>query len=312
MTAFDIQKINDISFFADNRLPAHSDHHAYHSRQAALAGADDFRHSLNGQWKFAYAASPADTVAGFEQLDFDCYEWADIRVPGSIQTQGYDTPQYVNVQYPWDGKEMVQPGQAPQRFNPVGHYVSYFTVPSHLAGKPLFISFQGVENAFALWLNGRYVGYSTDGFTPAEFDLTPYLTTGENKLAVQVFKWTAASWVEDQDFFRFSGIFRDVYLYTVAKIHLADLKLQTRIADDFQSAELVADLQVQAQAPGSMRLVLKSDDQTVAATELTLSTDQAIHVTLPIAIPASGVLRIPISTPSRSSYATHLAKWSSM
>jgi len=285
MTAFDIQKINDISFFADNRLPAHSDHHAYHSRQAALAGADDFRHSLNGQWKFAYAASPADTVAGFEQLDFDCYEWADIRVPGSIQTQGYDTPQYVNVQYPWDGKEMVQPGQAPQRFNPVGHYVNYFSVPEYLAGKPLFISFQGVESALALWLNGTYVGYSTDGFTAAEFDLTPYLTAGENKLAVQVFKWTAASWVEDQDFFRFSGIFRDVYLYTVPEVHLADLKIQTQLADGFLSAELVADLLVQAQAPGSVRLALLADDQAVAATEMPLPAGETLHVTLTVQNP---------------------------
>ncbi|NCB00383.1 MAG: beta-galactosidase, partial [Clostridia bacterium] len=280
-----MQKINDIRFFADNRLPAHSDHQAYPTRQAALAGSDDFRHSLNGMWKFAYGASPAAAVAGFEQLDYDCHEWADIRVPGSIQTQGYDIPQYVNVQYPWDGKETVLPGQAPQRFNPVGHYVSYFTVPTHLAGKPLFISFQGVESAFALWLNGTYVGYSTDGFTPAEFDLTPYLTTGENKLAVQVFKWTAASWVEDQDFFRFSGIFRDVYLFTIPEAHLADLKIQTQVTEDFQTAELVADLQVQTRGQGSVRLALLAGGQAVAATEMSLPAGETLHVTLPVPNP---------------------------
>lgn len=283
MPVFDCQKINNLQFFADNRLPAHSDHHAYPSQQAARLNQDEFRQSLNGVWKFAYAANLESVIAGFEKPDFNCRHWADIRVPGSIQLQGYDVPQYVNVQYPWDGKETVQPGQAPQHFNPVAHYVYHFTVPSRFRGKPLFISFQGVESAMALWLNGTYVGYSTDAFTPAEFDLTPFLQDGENKLAVQVFKWTAASWGEDQDFFRFSGIFRDVYLYTIPDVHLDDIRIQTRLAEDFQQAELTADLKVRG--PGSVRLTLTSMDSVIARTGILPVLDGSVHLSLPVQSP---------------------------
>ena len=141
----------------------------------------------------------------------------DIYVPAHIQMEGYDVPQYANVQYPWEGHEELHPGQIPERFNPVGSYVKYFHVPENMKGKRVFISFQGAESGLALWLNGTFVGYSEDSFTPSEFELTEYLKEGENKLAAQVFKWTASSWCEDQDFFRFSGIYRDVYLYTVRR-----------------------------------------------------------------------------------------------
>lgn len=209
MSTFDYTKVKDPTFFQENRLPAHSDHKS-----------DIPKCSLNGLWKFAYAPNYKVSAHGFEAADYDCKCWADIRVPAHIQMEGYDIPQYVNLQYPWDGREEVKPGEIPERFNPVGQYVKYFTVPEGLKGKPLYISFQGVESAFALWMNGAYVGYSEDTFTPSEFDLTPYVKEGENKLAVLVFKWCGGSFCEDQDFFRFSGIFREVYLYTVPKVHV--------------------------------------------------------------------------------------------
>ena len=172
-------------------------------------------------------------------MDMDCHFWDTIRVPAHIQMEGYGVPQYVNTQYPWDGSEEVRPGEIPEDFNPVASYVKYFRLPENMKKGPVFISFQGVESGFALWLNGTYIGYSEDSFTPSEFDLSEVIDReGENKLAVQVFRFTAGSWCEDQDFFRFSGIFRDVYLFTVPQVHVRDLKIQTNLDDAYTDAVL--------------------------------------------------------------------------
>jgi beta-galactosidase len=153
--------------------------------------------------------------------------------------EGYDKPQYVNVQYPWDGHEVIEPGEIPTRFNPTASYVKYFTISKSFEGKRIFVSFQGVESGFALWCNGVYIGYGADTFTPTEFEITDALTEGENKLAVQVYKWTSGSWCEDQDFFRFSGIFRSVYLYAIPEAHVSDIKLKTLFKDgDYSKSNL--------------------------------------------------------------------------
>ncbi|MBO7711795.1 MAG: beta-galactosidase, partial [Lachnospiraceae bacterium] len=235
-TVFNYQIVKDPEIFEQNRLPAHSDHLFYRNRPG------DCEYCLNGLWKFAYAKNYEQSIKGFEAPDYDCHGWDQIPVPAHIQLQGYDTPQYVNTQYPWDGHEDVRPGQIPVRYNPTASYVKYFDVPQHMKGLPLFISFRGVESAFALWLNGQYVGYSEDSFTPADFDLTPYITEGENKLAVQVFKWCSGSWCEDQDFFRFSGIFRDVVLYVRPACHIEDLRIRTVLDDTYREASLELDL----------------------------------------------------------------------
>ncbi len=235
---FDYSLVKKPEFFKENRLEAHSDHKYYKDMEHLRAGDDSFRHSLNGLWKFAYAVNYQSSVKGFEKAEFDCRGWEDIVVPAHIQMEGYDRPQYVNTQYPWEGSEEVCPGQIPERFNPVANYVKYFYVPENMHDRPVFISFQGVESAMALWCNGSYVGYSEDSFTPSEFELTPFLRQGENKLAVTVFKWCAGSWCEDQDFFRFSGIFRDVYLYTIPEVHIYDIGIKARLEDDLQTGEL--------------------------------------------------------------------------
>lgn len=226
MGSFDYEKVKDPEFFGENRMKAHADHVYYASMEELERGESSFRYSLNGLWKFHYAKNPGSAVAGFEAPDYDCRPWDDIRVPAHIQLEGYDAPQYANVQYPWDGREELTDLEIPERFNPCASYVKYFAVPPHMQGQKLYISFQGVESGMALWLNGKYVGYSEDSFTPSEFDLTPYVTDGENKLAVQVFKWTSSSWCEDQDFYRFSGIFRDVFLFTMPSVHLYDISVR--------------------------------------------------------------------------------------
>ncbi len=255
-----IDWLSDVNVFAVNRLPAHSDHTYYETVEEAKNGAAmKLRYSLNGNWKFAYSINPTLRPEKFYQLDYDCGSWGDITVPGHIQLQGYGKPQYVNTMYPWDGHNEIRPPEIPEDHNPVGSYVKYFQVP-HMVNKPVYISFQGVESAFYVWLNGKFVGYSEDSFTPAEFDLTPFLAEGENKLAVEVYQRSTGSWLEDQDFWRFSGIFRDVYLYTIPEIHVSDLHVRQELNNDFTSGTLTAELSFLEAVPDKAKVIVELHD----------------------------------------------------
>ena len=232
-----------------NREKAHSDH-TYTTKDGNL------RQSLNGTWKFNYTEHPDSRPADFYKTDFDVTSFDDIIVPGHIQLQGYDKPQYVNTQYPWEGHEQLVPPQIPKKRNPVGSYVKFFDVDKELLSKETFISFQGVETAIYVWLNGEFVGYSEDSFTPSEFNITPYLKEKNNKLAVEVYRYSTASWLEDQDFWRFSGIFRDVYLYAVPEIHVRDMKV---IADyDYENGNgiLATELDIIGDSDYEIKLTL--------------------------------------------------------
>lgn len=259
MPDFSYEQVKNPQYFVEGRLDAHSDHVCYADRQEAAAKKTSLRYSLDGIWKFHYARNYAQTVQGFEQPDYDCHPWADIRVPAHIQMEGYDIPQYVNVQYPWDGREEIWTDEIPSEFNPTASYVKYFTLPQHFSGNPVYISFQGAESAIALWLNGQFVGYSEDSFTPADFELTPYLKEGENKLAATVFKWSSGSWCEDQDFYRFSGIYRSVFLYTVPKTHVWDIKTEPVVAEDLLHADLK--LALKTQGAGSVHVKVSDGSQ---------------------------------------------------
>ncbi len=278
------EKIKNPLFYGENRIAAHSDHKYYLSEAEFVQNIQSLKQSLDGVWKFRYAKNMEDAPDDFFKNDTDCRSWDDIRVPAHIQLEGYGKPQYVNVQYPWDGHEVVEPGEIPTRFNPTASYVKYFTVPAQFVGKRVFVSFQGVESGFALWCNGSYVGYSEDSFTPSDFELTDVLKAGENKLAVQVYKWTSGSWCEDQDFFRFSGIFRSVYLYAIPDTHVSDIRIRTDLNADYTRADLVVSLTVTArQAEGSVRAGLTlSDISEAAETEITLVNGEnpAVHMTV--------------------------------
>jgi beta-galactosidase len=232
---------NNPEIFQINRLPARNSAISYQSVEAALAGdmtKSDKYLSLNGPWKFSFATNPASRSEKFYETSFDASGWPEITVPSNWQFQGYDYPQYTNTVYPWVGKEDLKPPFAPTEYNPVGSYLKTFTLPENWQGQPVFISFQGVESAFYVWLNGDLVGYSEDSFTPAEFDLTPYLAPGQNKLAVEVYRWSDASWLEDQDFWRLSGIFREVYLFTTRDRHIYDFFVNTNLDAQYRNAEL--------------------------------------------------------------------------
>ena len=261
MKVFDYSLVKDPRYFKDGRMDAHSDHTYYRDGEEAKEKETSFRYDLNGIWKFHYARNYGSAILGFEKEEYCCRDWDDIRVPAHIQMEGYDAPQYANVQYPWEGHEDIHPGEIPEHFNPVASYVKYFEVPEEMQGKRLFISFQGAESGIALWLNGHFVGYSEDSFTPSEFELTEYVKEGENKLAAQVFKWTASSWCEDQDFFRFSGIYRDVYLYTVPEVHVYDLQIRA-IPDETLSAAAL-EIRTNTWGKGTVKITLSKDGETV-------------------------------------------------
>ena len=272
MKAFDYSLVKDPQYFKDGRMDAHSDHTYYRDGEEAQEKATSFRYDLNGIWKFHYARNYGSAIPGFEKTDYCCRDWDDIRVPAHIQMEGYDAPQYANVQYPWEGHEDIHPGEIPEHFNPVASYVKYFEVPEEMQGKRLFISFQGAESGIALWLNGQFVGYSEDSFTPSEFELTEYVKEGENKLAAQVFKWTASSWCEDQDFYRFSGIYRDVYLYTVPEVHVYDLQIRA-IPDETLSAAAL-EIRTNTWGKGSVKITLSKNGETVIKDEKALDGEE--------------------------------------
>ena len=232
---------NNPDIFQLNRMDAHATLITYDTLEEAIESRfEDSRCylSLNGSWHFAWAENPEKRIKDFYKQGYDASNWKEITVPGHWQLQGYDYPQYTNVRYPWVEQEDLKPPYAPTKYNPVGSYIKTFAVPDDWSGQPVFISFQGVESAFYVWLNGEMVGYSEDSFTPAEFDLTPYLVQGENKLAVEVYRWSDASWLEDQDFWRMSGIFRDVYLYTAPDAHIFDFKALPELDDDYRNGSL--------------------------------------------------------------------------
>ena len=272
MKTFDYSLVKDPQYFKDGRMDAHSDHTYYRDGEEAKEKETSFRYDLNGIWKFHYARNYGSAIPGFEKEDYCCKDWDDIRVPAHIQMEGYDAPQYANVQYPWEGHEDIHPGEIPEHFNPVASYVKYFEVPEEMQGKRLFISFQGAESGIALWLNGHFVGYSEDSFTPSEFELTEYVKEGENKLAAQVFKWTASSWCEDQDFFRFSGIYRDVYLYTVPEVHVYDLQIRA-IPDETLGAAAL-EIRTNTWGKGTVKIVLSKDGETVVEDEKALDGEE--------------------------------------
>ena len=254
MSNFDSNIIKNPEIFEQNRLAAHSDHVCYKNELEKIKGKSSLRYDMNGLWKFAYAKNQSLAPCGFEADDYDCKGWDEIRVPAHIQMEGYDVPIYTNTTYPWEADEFIKPGEIPEIFNPVASYVKYFTIPENMKNKRVCISFQGVESGFALWLNGHYVGYSEDTFDPSDFELTDYIVEGENKLAVRVWKWTSSSWCEDQDFYRFSGIFRDVFLYVVPCTHVEDLSVVPTLNDTFDEGTLNVSIKADGDGIASVKL----------------------------------------------------------
>lgn len=247
--------------YSVNTLPAHSDHKFYGSLEEAEKKESSWRQSLNGSWRFSYAANPSLRPIDFYQPDFNLSGFDHIQVPGHWQTQGYGQNQYVNSMYPWDGVEHLRPPKISWEDNAVGSYVKEVYLDEALLGKRTFISFQGVETAVYLWINGHFVGYGEDSFTPTEFEVTEFLAEGLNRIAVEVYQRSSASWLEDQDFWRFTGIFRDVYLYAIPEVHVADLALGQSLDQDYKNGHLTAEFRLEGDLSGLDIQVSLSDPQ---------------------------------------------------
>ena len=214
-----------------NALPPRASFTPFGTKDSAIAAEklkSDRLINLNGAWAFRLFENYTKTDASFSNADFDASSWDEIEVPSSWQMKGYDYPIYANVQYPWEGNERLVPPFAPKEYNPVGCYIKRFTLPVGFSKGRVYICFEGVESAYYLFVNGKRIGYSEGTFRHREFDLTDELNVGENVIAVEVYRWCTGSWMEDQDFFRLSGIFRNVYIYTTHESRIEDFKIEAK------------------------------------------------------------------------------------
>ncbi len=230
---------DDLAVIQINREPQRSTFVKYPTAEKAREGGinraqSPWYRSLNGMWKFHFVEKPADRPATFYETNFDDSQWASITVPSNWQMQGYDIPIYTNVTYPFP----KNPPHAPRNFNPVGSFRRHFELPVDWQGKSVYIHFDGVEAAFYVWVNGQLAGYSEDSRLGGEFNITKFVQPGDNQIAVEVYRWCDGSYLEDQDFWRLSGIFRDVYLRSEGQLTIDDLHVQAPLDDQYKNGKL--------------------------------------------------------------------------
>lgn len=254
----DMKWLDNPEVFKVNQLEPHSDHCYYLDYSDMKKEKNPLLQSLNGQWEFAYSKNVMERPVDFYKETFDASGFDKIMVPGHIELAGYDKIRYINTMYPWEGKEYHRGAYSMQatgaeegmfseaQYNPVGSYIKYFDLDKNMCGKRIHICFEGVEEAMYLWLNGQFIGYAEDSFTPSEFDLSPYVKEKGNVLAVQVHKMSTAAFLEDQDFFRFFGIFRNVTLKAIPDVHLEDVWFKPVLNQDNESGSVSVSMKVSA------------------------------------------------------------------
>ena len=254
----DMKWLDNPEVFKVNQLESHSDHCYYLDYSDMKKEKNPLLQSLNGQWEFAYSKNVMERPVDFYKETFDASGFDKIMVPGHIELAGYDKIRYINTMYPWEGKEYHRGAYSMQatgaeegmfseaQYNPVGSYIKYFDLDKNMCGKRIHICFEGVEEAMYLWLNGQFIGYAEDSFTPSEFDLSPYVKEKGNVLAVQVHKMSTAAFLEDQDFFRFFGIFRNVTLKAIPDVHLEDVWFKPVLNQDNESGSVSVSMKVSA------------------------------------------------------------------
>jgi len=247
--------------FGVNKESPHASFQRYCSSEAAVSGSlpGRFLRSLNGKWNFNWVSRPSERPVEFYKPGYDVSSWDLITVPANWELQGYGTPIYTNITYPFGPPA---PPFIPHNNNPVGSYRKEFTVPRDWDGRRIVIHFAGVESAFYIWVNGEKVGYSEGSRTPAEFDLTRYVHAGSNTLAVEVYRWSDGSYLEDQDFWRLSGIFRDVFLYSTPELYVRDFQVKTELDSEYKDALLTVSVDLenysgQASLGGKVGLSIK-------------------------------------------------------
>ncbi|MDT9616867.1 glycoside hydrolase family 2 TIM barrel-domain containing protein [Lactobacillus crispatus] len=266
-----IKWLDDPEVFRINQLPAHSDHPFYKDYREWQNHSSSFKQSLNGAWQFHFSKDPQSRPIDFYKLSFDSSSFDTIPVPSEIELNGYAQNQYTNILYPWESKIYRKPAYTLGRGikdgdfsqvkdNTVGSYLKHFDLNPALAGHDIHIQFEGVERAMYVYLNGHFIGYAEDSFTPSEFDLTPYIQAKDNILAVEVFKHSTASWLEDQDMFRFSGIFRSVELLALPRTHLMDLDIKPTVVNDYHDGVFNAKLHFMGKTSGNVHVLIEDID----------------------------------------------------
>ncbi|MCM1179705.1 MAG: beta-galactosidase [Clostridium sp.] len=251
----DIKWLDQPDVFRVNQVAAHSDHPFYRSREEYADKRNTLKQNLNGTWQFCYSENAKTRPKDFYKVDYDSSHFGTIRVPQHIELAGYDTIHYINTMYPWEGKIYRRPaGTLPgvtgegmfseADYNPVGSYICRFDLEEGLAGGAVRLSFEGVEQAMYVWLNGTFVGYAEDSFTVSEFDISALVKEKGNVLAVEVHKRSTAAFLEDQDFFRFFGIFRDVHLYGLPKTHVEDVWIRPQYNPANQQGQIDVQLKL--------------------------------------------------------------------
>ena len=271
-----IKWLDDPETFRVNQLPAHSDHYYYGNYDEWRHNNSRFAQNLDGQWQFNFAENPREREEDFYKTDYDSSSFGTIEVPSEIELNNYAQNNYINTLIPWEGKIYRRPAYALSpddaqegsfsdgNDNTVGEYLKRFDLDPALRGKKIRIRFDGVERAMYVWLNGHFIGYAEDSFTPSEFDLTPYIQDEDNILAVEVFKHSTASWIEDQDMFRFSGIFRSVNLLAQPLVHVEDLNIRPVVTDNYQDGIFNVDLQLHGEKTGNVNVrVIDNDGNTL-------------------------------------------------
>ncbi|MDX2150077.1 MAG: glycoside hydrolase family 2 TIM barrel-domain containing protein [Bryobacteraceae bacterium] len=248
---------DDVSVVTVGTEPPHATMMVYPS--AALARTFDrtrspWFQSLNGTWKFQGSLRPSDRPLTFFRPSYDDSAWRTIPVPSNWQLHGFDVPVYTNIIYPWP-QNPSQPPQVPYEWHPVGSYRRTFTVPPLWKGREVYLHFEGVDSAFTVWVNGVKAGYNEDSRTAAEFRLTPHLKAGENLLAVEVYRFGDGAFLEDQDMWRLSGIYRDVFLWSTAKEHVRDFEVNAGLDAAYQDGTL----RVRAEVPGPTACKLRAE-----------------------------------------------------
>lgn len=304
----DIRWLDDPQVFRVNRLDAHSDHKFYENKEDYEKKEQRLKQSLNGIWKFRYSENAMERPADFYQKWFQCRSFDEMKVPQHIELAGYDKIHYINTMYPWEGhiyrrpagtgKEKGKGMFSQAEYNPVGSYIRKFDLQDELRGKRIILSFEGVEQAFYVWVNGEFAGYAEDSFTVSEFDITPYVKEKDNLLAVEVHKRSTAAFLEDQDFFRFFGIFRDVNLYGIPAVHIEDLWIRPIYHPEDGKAEIELDIclsqkKKEKNIRGKIKVSLKdnaAETKTVLLDETENLDDPAIQTNLPVEGSVNNVL----------------------
>ncbi len=271
-----------------NRLPSRATFMPFDSLDTAKKAVKEESEryfDLCGKWKFKLYDSYREKSLSFYETDFDSSDWNDINVPSSWQCEGYDFPIYSNVQYPWERWQEPDMPEAPTEYNPVGCYIKKFNLPKEKIKKRMILCFEGVESAFYLYVNGVRCAYSEGTFRRSEFDISEHLTEGENNISVEVYRWCTGSWLEDQDFFRLSGIFREVYLYGTNEQYIKDFTLKALPeTKSYKQGEITLDLLLGSDSYAEAEMTVFDDDGIIVATDtVTSESGESIHLnaTLP-------------------------------